>query len=131
MADDIRADLRDFIVNEIGSIAQLELLLLLCKDSEREWTADEAARALYTAKDAMATLLEGFRARGFVWATNSAPVRYRFNDKPAERAQLIADIAQLYETRRVTVINLIYAGPVNKLQSFADAFRLRKPKPGE
>ncbi len=129
MPDDIRADLRDFIVNEIGSIAQLELLLLLHKDSSREWTADAAARELYTGAEAMATLLEGFRARGYVVATESLPLCYRF--APAEPAvePLVRDLSQLYQERRVTVINLIYAGPMHKLQSFADAFRLRKPKP--
>ncbi len=129
MPDDIRADLRDFIVNEIGSIAQLELLLLLHKDSAREWTADDAARELYTGAEAMAALLEGFRARGYVIATGSPQVCYRFAPHVPEVEQLVRDLAQLYQERRVTVINLIYAGPVHKLQSFADAFRLRKPKP--
>lgn len=129
MPDDIRADLRDFIVNEIGSIAQLELLLLLHKDSAREWTAEDAARELYTGAQAMATLLEGFRARGYVTATGSPRVSYRFAPNVPEVEQLVRDLAQLYQERRVTVINLIYAGPVHKLQSFADAFRLRKPKP--
>ncbi len=129
MPDDIRADLRDFIVNEISSIAQLELLLLLHKDSAREWTAEDAARELYTSAEAMAALLEGFRARGYVIATGSPRVCYRFAPHVPEVEQLVRDLAQLYQERRVTVINLIYAGPVHKLQSFADAFRLRKPKP--
>jgi hypothetical protein len=128
MPDDIRADLRDFIVNEIGSIAQLELLLLLHKDSSREWTVEAAARELYTGAEAMATLLEGFRNRGYVVTSESSPVAYRFAPTDAAVAPLVTDLARLYQERRVTVINLIYAGPMHKLQSFADAFRLRKPK---
>lgn len=128
MPDDIRADLRDFIVNEIGSIAQLELLLLLHKDSSRQWSADAAARELYTGAEAMATLLEGFRSRGYVSASDTSPICYRFAPTDPVVEPLVRDLAQLYQERRVTVINLIYAGPMHKLQSFADAFRLRKPK---
>jgi hypothetical protein len=128
MPDEIRADLRDFIVNEIGSIAELELLLLLLRDPQKAWSAQDAAKALYTADDATAALLENFRTRGFA---NADAGRYTFAPRTPEQQQLIADLAQLYQTRRVTVINLIYAGPVQKLKSFADAFRLRKPKETE
>lgn len=131
MPDDIRAALRDFIVNEIGSIAQLELLLLLQGDPARHWTAEDAARALYTATDATATLLEALRARGIAVAGEQSPLSYRYAPKTPELDQLVRDLSTLYQTRRVTVINLIYAGPVQKLQSFADAFRLRKPKQEE
>jgi hypothetical protein len=128
MPHDIRAELRDFIVNEIGSIAQLELLLLLQTQPEKQWTAAEAARALYTAEDATTALLEGFRARGLASASDASPLTYQYAPRSPDLAQLVAELAQLYQARRVTVINLIYAGPVHKLQSFADAFRLRKPK---
>lgn len=128
MPDNIRADLRDFIVNEVGSIAQLELLLLLHQDARKDWNAEEAARALYTAADATAALLEGFRARGFVTVSDTQPPRYQFASRKPEHEQLVRDLAELYQTRRVTVINLIYAGPEQKLRSFADAFRLRKRK---
>jgi hypothetical protein len=129
MPDEIRADLRDFIVNEIGSIAELELLLLLYREPQKVWSAQEAAKALYTAEDATAAQLESFRARGY--AAIDAEGTYSFTARSPDQHQLIADLAQLYQTRRVTVINLIYAGPVQKMKSFADAFRLRKPKPEE
>jgi hypothetical protein len=129
MPDEIRADLRDFIVNEIGSIAELELLLLLLREPQKAWSAQDAAKALYTAEDATAAQLESFRTRGY--AAADAGGRYAFAARTPEQQQLIADLAQLYQTRRVTVINLIYAGPVQKLRSFADAFRLRKPKDQE
>jgi len=128
MPENIRADLRDFIVNEVGSIAQLELLLLLHQDARKDWSAEEAARALYTATDATSALLEGFRARGFVSSSENSPVRYQFAARSPEQEQLVRDLADLYQARRVTVINLIYAGPEQKLRSFADAFRLRKRK---
>lgn len=128
MPENIRADLRDFIVNEIGSIAQLELLLLLHQDPRKVWTPEDAARALYTAANATAALLDGFKARGFATLVDANANAYQFSARSAESEQLVRDLAELYQTRRVTVINLIYAGPEHKLRSFADAFRLRKRK---
>jgi hypothetical protein len=40
--------------------------------------------------------------------------------------QLIDQLADLYQQRRVAVITQIYSRPVKNVQTFADAFRLRK-----
>jgi hypothetical protein len=41
---------------------------------------------------------------------------------------LIDQLAVLYQQRRFSLVQLIYARPIDKLQSFADAFRFRKGK---
>jgi hypothetical protein len=41
----------------------------------------------------------------------------------------VAQLAKDYAERRVSVITLIFSKPVDKLRTFADAFRLRKDKP--
>ena len=38
----------------------------------------------------------------------------------------VAGLAREYAARRVTVIGLIFSKPVDKIRSFADAFRLRR-----
>jgi hypothetical protein len=55
-----------------------------------------------------------------------------FHYAPASGSPLDAAVAQLardYAERRVTIITLIFSKPVDKLRSFADAFRLRKDNP--
>ena len=46
-----------------------------------------------------------------------------------ELDQAVVRLAKDYAERRVTVITLIFSKPVDKLRTFADAFRLRKDKP--
>ena len=43
-----------------------------------------------------------------------------------ELDELVGSLEKVYEERRVSVITLIYSKPVDKVRTFADAFRLRK-----
>ena len=127
MSEDVPLELRTFIAEHIGSIAQLELLILLASDTKKLWTAEEAAKALYTAADMTYGLLEAMRVRGLLEADGGSE-RYRFAPKNPAWETLVRNLDRLYKERRLTVINLIYAGPVEKLQSFANAFRFRRGK---
>jgi hypothetical protein len=126
MPSDLPDDLRRFIAEHLGSIAQLELLLLLAADAEKKWTAEEAAKALYISPEATLGFLEGMRSQGLLQGSSDSPVSYRFAPAKPESERLARDLASFYKERRLTIINLIYASPVQKLQSFADAFRIRK-----
>jgi hypothetical protein len=124
MSDRLPAPVESFIREQIGSITELELLLLLSRDPNKSWSPEDAAKSLYVAPDAIRAFLERLCARGFCEAADNA---YRFAPKTAELAELVASVSECYQQRRLTVINLIYAGPVEKFRNFADAFRLRRP----
>ena len=126
MPDSVPADLRAFVAEEIGSLVQLELLFLLATDPARQWSVEEAAKALYVSTEAAHAFLEAMRARGlFALAPEQG---YRFAPEKPERVELIRRLDEFYKERRLTVINLIYAGPVEKYQSFANAFRFKRDK---
>jgi predicted ArsR family transcriptional regulator len=126
MPADLPDDLRRFIAEHLGSIVQLELLLLLAADAGKPWSAEEAAKALYVSPEATLGFLEQMRTQGLCQVESGDPMRYRFAPARPEHEQLTRDLAAVYKERRLTIINLIYASPVQKFQSFADAFRLRK-----
>ena len=126
--DDIQADVRSFIAEQIDSVAQLELLLLLHGNPEKSWSAAEAAVKLCTAVEMTATLLAELTQRGLLSVAEAPQLRYSYAPRDKPLGQLVSDLAQLYHERRVTVITLIYAQPVDKLRSFADAFRIRQDK---
>lgn len=128
MPSDLSEDLRRFISEHLGSIVQLELLLLLSADGNKAWSADEVAKALYISPEAALGFLEGLRGQGLCQLSANTPQHYQFAPAKPEWEQLTRELAAMYKERRVTIINLIYAGPVQKFQSFADAFRLRKDK---
>jgi hypothetical protein len=53
---------------------------------------------------------------------------YVYRPESAELARLVDKLAEMYRERRVAVITAVYTKPIDKIRSFADAFRLRKEK---
>jgi hypothetical protein len=128
MADDFSSDVKQFIDQNIESLAQLEALLLLKQDPERNWSAEEIAKALYVPAELAEMLLADFVRRGFA-KVSPAPVCYSYGPADEKLNGLIGEVATAYQDRRVAIISLIYSKPLNKVQTFADAFRLRKESP--
>jgi hypothetical protein len=128
MHEDFPPGLKQFIENQIESVPQLEALLLLRSDPQRNWSDADVAKALYIPQDVAAALLAEFVRRGF--ATIVPPeARYAYRNRDKEADALISTLASVYQERRVAIISLIYSKPLNKVQTFADAFRFGKENP--
>jgi hypothetical protein len=125
MSDDFPAELRAFIAQHIESLAQLEALLRLRKDREQSWDAAALAREIYITEDMAAGIVADLERRGFVQRVPDPPA-YRYDPANAEFDRLLDQLATLYQQRRVAVITEIYSNPTKKVQTFADAFRLRR-----
>jgi hypothetical protein len=119
-------DIRQFITENISSVAKLEVLLFLRARKDEEWAAAALARELYTTPDMTATQLMELHVKGVLAAIESGERAYRYQPRTPELERVINDLATLYQERRVTVISLIYSEPMDKVRTFADAFRLRK-----
>ena len=126
MPDKLPNEIRDFLAQNIASVAQLELLLLLRQQWEKRWSVAETAQACYISETMTEGLLVNLRRQGLI--RQSAEGEYQYAPDSPELANLIDDLAAIYQQRRVTVIGLIHSAPIDTLRSFADAFRLRKPK---
>jgi hypothetical protein len=125
MSEAFSIELQQFIDHNIESLAQLEAMLLLHGEPQRAWSADDVAKNLYITPEMAAALLADLARRGFAQSGNNSDQEYAFRTGTDE-AQLVAQLAEVYQERRVAVITQIYSKPVNKVQTFADAFRLRK-----
>ena len=128
MAEDFPADVRAFIATHISSIAQLEMLLLLRSDPNKQWDVDEISKALYATAEMSAGQLANLQACGLLAVSESAATRYQYWPSSPELDRVVGKLAELYRDRRVSVITVLYSEPVNKVQTFADAFKLRKDK---
>ena len=126
MATDFPAEIEQFIGQHIESLAQLETLLLLRREPGRSWSCADLARQLYVTTDVCTAIVTDLERRGFLLrdAANVDLIRYRSAGPEAD--QLIDQLAELYQQRRVAVITQIYSKPVKKVQTFADAFRFRR-----
>jgi hypothetical protein len=125
-SDGIPADVEQFVARHVHSVEQLEILLLLRATRSRAWTAAQLVRELRIDLGSAQSRLKDLHTRGLVEPT--APESEAFSFAPASPAidAAVAALARTYIERRVTLINLIFSKPVQQIQSFADAFRLRK-----
>ena len=124
MSDEFPAELRQFIANQVESIAQLEALLILRQDAGQAWRAESLAQRLYITPEMTEAILADLVRRGFAVRLDDGG--YRYVGGNSEQDRLVDELGAHYRNRRVAVITEIYSKPVNKVQTFADAFRLRR-----
>jgi hypothetical protein len=125
---DFSDDFCRFLQTAIPAVDAAELLLLLRRTPEVCWTAAAAAAELrpsvpISEADA-GRYLEAFQARGLIAAEEGAGVRYR---PASDELRMYGDMLALaYKERPVTLIRMIYALRDLRIQTFADAFKLRR-----
>lgn len=124
MADDpIPADVLDFLLSHIDSIAELEALLLLRSDTDRAWTIPQMSARLYILEPSCAAVLDRLEAAGLCVRAADG---FRYAAAGA-LAEIVDRTAYTYTHFLIPVTNVIHQKP-NRIQQFADAFRFRKGK---
>ncbi|HSI35718.1 MAG: hypothetical protein ACAI43_11595 [Phycisphaerae bacterium] len=125
--DEIPDNLRTLINEQLDSVVQVEVLLLLHAQPAREFSAAAVARELRIEAAGAEAQLQHLRAGGMLESTPAGG--YRYAARAPALAAAVGELARAYADRRVTVISLIYSKPrTDQVRTFADAFRLRKDK---
>jgi DNA-binding transcriptional ArsR family regulator len=120
----IADDLLEFIRGSIRSVWNVELILLMWRQSRRTWAPDELVRELRASEFVVSEGLGALQAAGLV--TAEADGRYRYAPASPEFDRLVQQLDQVYRERPTAVTRAIFSSPTDKLQTFADAFRLKK-----
>jgi len=123
---EIPQSVRAFIDQRIGSIFQLEVLLLLHRNPGRDFTAEDVAHELRIEPSWAALCLAQLQAGGLLVAAEGPPLRYHYGPRTADLDDTTNQLARVYSTHRVSITAMIFSKPPDPLKSFADAFRLRK-----
>lgn len=126
MSAGLPEQVRRLIAEHIDSVEQLEVLLLLWRESSRAWVPEAVARELRIEPASADKRLGDLERGGFLQCRDRACREYQYAPAPPERDALVRGLAEGYAERRVTVINLIFSKPVDRIRTFADAFRLWK-----
>ena len=126
-------DVQRFIADHISSVVVLEALLMLFARPGRGWSAGQLGAELrvdpvWTERELAELARRGVIRRG-EGARAGEPALYEYPEDAPTRATL-AGLAECYQERRVSVISLIFAKPAEAIQTFADAFNLRKDRHG-
>jgi hypothetical protein len=119
-------DVHRFLYQNIDSVEQLEVLLLLRRLPDRGWTAEEVARELYSHPSSILHRMTSLAGRGLL--RELEPACYQYAPRSTELHDTVTRVAETYRERRVAVITLIASKPIENVRAFSDAFRLRRKK---
>lgn len=105
---------------------QAEVLLALSRKSGAV-RASEIAAELRISETSVVTAMDHFVQCNLATRDKTSLSSYTFAPGNPELAEAVRSLDTAYNTRPVTLVKAIYARPSAAVQSFADAFRLRKP----
>lgn len=119
-------DVRQLLEHSIGSVRQLDLLLLMRESGrEREWTVGELTSVLRSSETAVEGDLAGLLRTPLVEVVEGPPTRWRY--RPGSLDGTVDTLSRCYRTHRTSVIGIVAASPRNSsLGEFAEAFRFRR-----
>jgi hypothetical protein len=123
-SEGIRDDVAQLIWQHINSIEHLEVLLLLFRNPQKAWTADDVSKELYTTPESAARWLSELHSSRLVVLDDTINRCYRFDAGVNDVA--VSNLAAAYKERRVRIINMIISKPLDQIRSFADAFKFKK-----
>ena len=122
---EITTDIERFIHDNINSVEQLDVLLLLFSPPQKEWSAVEVSQKLYRQPDSVAMRLEDLRDRGVLSVRQEAQLLYQYAPNGRQDA-IMRGLERAYTVRKDAVIGLIFTRPSDTLRVFSDAFRIRR-----
>ena len=127
MADDlIPKRVREFIAENIDSVAELEALMLMYRHPESSWSADSLAQRLYTSLEQTEEVFGKLCALGLADTDAGKPATCSYRPSSPGLDDTVRAVADIYAKYLVPVTNLIHSKPQTKVQQFADAFKLKK-----
>ena len=108
----------------MGTVEQLEIILLLQRHAERSWDAAEVGEALGLDQRDVAHHLEVLGGRDLLDVRLGDDVRYRFSPGSPGAAAAARRVADAYRVNRGAVLAFVTARRHQSLKDFSDAFKL-------
>lgn len=118
--------LSDFISRYIHSVEHLEILLLVNRDPNQQWTVNRVYDEILSTPHSVARRLEDLAGHGLIRRV-AEPVEYYQACTDETLMPQISQLADSYRRTPVRVVEEIYRRKSTAAQSFADAFRIKKP----
>ncbi len=123
---ELPADVLDLITRHLDSMTQVEVLLLLHRTKGRSWQAVAVAQEMRTVPAAAETQLASLVKVGLAATDPSAPGTYRYEAATPALERAVENLRVIYASRPVSLVTALYSRPARAVQSFADAFRVRR-----
>jgi hypothetical protein len=117
-------EVRDFLIEHIDSVAQLEALLLLRQSSPQSWDPRQLAKRLYIDEDEARNVLSQLVAGSLLTSDGTT---FRFLPENKEQEILVDAVADSYAHYLVPVTRIIHEKAAG-IRQFANAFKFRKDR---
>jgi predicted transcriptional regulator len=117
-------NIEKFIFSCINSVEQLEILLLI--RARKVLDIDTITSDLRTSSTSVEKRLSDLMRKNLIVQREVEGRRQFFYEPPQHLAEIIDQLASIYNSHRVTVINLIFSKPSDALTGFSDAFRFKE-----
>jgi hypothetical protein len=125
---EIPARVLQFLAERIDTVPQLEALLLLWEDPQRQWSEEEVAARIYVGRPVAATILQALQRQQLVTAEPESPVRYRYNPQWDPTGEALPEVAAAYRRHLVPIATFIHSRASTAVREFARAFDLKKDR---
>jgi hypothetical protein len=120
------SELEKFIAEDIQSLEQVEILLLLSGSPDRWWSGRAVYEVVKSNPGSVDARLEELAERGIVQRQKQVETEYRFSPPDEKIWKVVNELRDAYKERPVKVVQAIYSKPPDAVQEFARAFRVRK-----
>ncbi len=130
LPDDVQMLLRE----RIHSLEQLEIVLLVRKLHEQDWTVDAVGKSVSLPTVDVVDVLEHLQTAGLLTCRREGRlVVYRYQLAPPEVEAAVDTLARLYRETPLSVIRVLNANAIDRVRTgaikmFADAFVIRGGK---
>jgi hypothetical protein len=113
-----------FAAASFRSVWTLELLLLLKRNREQSWRADDLVRELRSSDVVVSEGLTNLMNAGLVVESETGVYRYQATSPHVE--EIVNDLERMYAAKPTSVIRAIVTAPSEKLRILSDAFKLKE-----
>jgi hypothetical protein len=119
------AELRDLLRHSLRSVWNIEILLALFRSPNRAWNAEDLVRELRASDFIVSQGTQALQQAGL--AAGDAQGQFRYAPASTDLDRMVQELERIYRERPSVVTKALFA-PVeeNTLQTFADAFRVKK-----
>ena len=120
-------EVQQFVLERIGSIAQLEALIMMRNAPDTWWPSSSLAERLYISERACLTELDALKEQGLLLGREEdIGWRFRYAPSVGELRELVDRLVYYYSKHLVVISNLIHSKPRTRLHEFSEAFWLKK-----
>jgi len=123
----VPVEVQQFVLDRIGSIAQLEALVMMRNAPDTWWASSSLAERLYISESACRAELEALKGQGLLLARQEdIGWQFRYSPSNGELREFVDRLVYYYSKHLVVISNLIHGKPRTRVQEFAEAFSLKK-----